>query len=389
MLSNLANSHETLHDVTAVEKVQAAIHEGTPEMFESLREPWQQLAAATQPFYQPEWFEAFTAFLAAEQTPLLLTVQRGKKLTGVLPLERSSRFFGHLPATTLRSLSNLHSCRYDLVQDGSDTKEVARAAWETLKGQLRWDVIEALDVPPGGAFESVMECARLDSYLVGKWPTRKMPFMSIATDGADPLASCPSRFKSLRQRLRRKENALRNQGAVEFSVQTEARSDALAHFFRLESSGWKRRSGSAIACSTALVSFYTAIAKAAERQGMLRLYSLRLRGEPIAMQFGLEMNETYYSLKIGYDEAYQKFSPGQMLMKHVINDLAKKRVSRFDLLGPRMEWKSVWTDHHQEHNNCYIFRPGLKGALMHATCFRLGPHLRKVKYRFKGDPQAV
>jgi CelD/BcsL family acetyltransferase involved in cellulose biosynthesis len=350
---------------------------------------WRTLTSkgvCSEPFYQPEWFQAFQVNLAPEAEPLFVTAYKGAELIGLLPLMQGRAGVGILSFCNFQSLSNLHSCRFDLIHDGTAKEEVAEAVWGCLRENRSWDVIEVKDVPTKGNFESLMACARADGFSTAVWPTRRMPYLPLPLAGHDPFKNCPERFKGSRARLKGKEKKLRQEGVLEFSLTTEAAPDILESFFRLEASGWKGQNGSAISLSTALVSFYTTIAKIAEKRGCLRIYSLKLDGQPIAMHFGLQMNGVYSIPKVAYDERYKRYSPGLVLTKYVIEAITKDGATCFDFLGPRMEWKSVWTSYVREHATCYIFNRTVRGALL-KTALHVGAQLRKLKHRFKGDPQ--
>ena len=352
---------------------------------------WRQLTAqgvCGEPFYQPEWFQVFQVSLAPKTSPYLVSVHKGDDLVGLLPLMRSRSVLGRIPASCLQSLSNLHSCRFDFVHDGTAREPITKTAWECVRDNGDWDVIEARDVPMNGNFEGFMDHARLDGFPTLLWPTRKMPYLPLSADGQDPFTNCPDRFKGSRSRLKGKEKKLRQEGPVDFTLTKEADPEIVGKFFKLEASGWKGQNGSAISLSSSLINFYTTIAKVAEKQGTLRLYSLRLSGEPIAMHFGVQMNGVYYIPKVAYDERYKKFSPGLLLAKYVIEALTQEGISCFDFLGPRMEWKCVWTPYVREHANCYIFNRTVKGRALHAAV-KAAAHLRRLKYRWKGDPQEI
>lgn len=352
---------------------------------------WRALTSfgrCAEPFFQPEWFRAFHQAFAPQSNPLLVTAYHGKQLLGILPLVRSKRFLGRIPATTLHGLSNVHSCRFDLLHDGSRRQEVSAATWLALKKRTDWDVIEARDVPADGNFKDLLARAREDGHPIAVWPTRKMPFLPLSLNPKDPFANCPERFKGSRSRLRSKERKLQQEGPIELTLTREANQEILRHFFELEASGWKGAQGSAISLHSSRMDFYTTIAALAAEQGTLRLYSLTLGGRPIAMHFGLTMNGVYYIPKVAYDEKYKKFSPGLILAKRVIETLTNEGATRFDFLGPRMEWKCVWTSHANEHANCFIFQRSLKGRALKAA-IDLGAGIRRLKYRCKGDPQEI
>lgn len=358
----------------------------------TLSEGWQALTsegAFAEPFYQPEWFAAFAESFARHQPALLLTVWNDVKLRGVMPLLRKSSFFGGIPARTYRSLSGIHSCRYDLIHDQTDSHHIINLIWRTLHRDESWDVIEAEDVPAGGAFRRLMDEAKAAGFYVGLWPTRKTPILSIPTQGGDPLENCPRDYKSIRSRLKSKLKRLQQQGDVVFEVHTSECDEPFKRFLLLESSGWKGRTKSAIAASLVTTRFYTSMVEALQKRGMLRIYSLRVGAKTIAMQLGLATNGVYYAPKVAYDETFASYSPGQLLNSHVIADLCNNRFSKYDFLGPRAAWKVVWTSEVREHSNCYIFRPTLRGRMLYALAMHGATSLRRIYRKLYGDPQAI
>ncbi|MCO6430326.1 MAG: GNAT family N-acetyltransferase [Deltaproteobacteria bacterium] len=344
-------------------------------------------AAHRQPFFQPYWFKNFAEAFEPDATIALLEAKADTRLIAILPLVESERFLRKIPARVLRSLSGIHSCRFDLVS-GEENREVAiERCWQTLKDDGLWEVIEALDVPKGGAFEEMLRSAARDGYPVGIWPTRKSPFLPIPADPGNPFANCPAEYEGTRSRLKAKRRKLHKQGALTVDIIADECQQAVDQFFTLEASGWKGRKGSAIKGNTVLERFYRGVAESAARSGNLRMYRMTLNDEPIAMQFGLLMDDHYYIPKIAYSERHGKFSPGLLLMEDVITDLSQRGIKELDFLGPRMEWKCVWTSHVREHANLYIFRKGLKGRLLHSFGFRAASAARNVRMKFFGDEQ--
>jgi CelD/BcsL family acetyltransferase involved in cellulose biosynthesis len=351
---------------------------------------WRHLVEAgqhAQPFYQPEWFSAYARSFAAGADTRMLAVSEGERLIGLLPIMRKSSFFGRVPARAISSLSGIHSCRFDLITGAEDRGAVALAAWRALAIDDSWDVFEALDVPERGSFLGIVECARNAGFLVGAWPTRSSPVLRIPKSGSDPFMNCPRSFRSFRKRLKSKLNKLNQLGEVSFKVEENCYDEGLARFLVLESSGWKGKNRSAIASNSQSTEFYSSVVEFLKGRGQLRLYSLYLNAKPISMHLGLLMDGVYYSPKVAYDEAFSYFSPGHLLVQHIIADLATIGVHTFEFLGPRAFWKLVWAPDLIEHSNWYIFRPNLKGRCLHSLTMRVAPRLRSLRHRMRGDPQ--
>jgi CelD/BcsL family acetyltransferase involved in cellulose biosynthesis len=278
-----------------------------------------------------------------------------------------------------------------LIHDGSNQQQVVEALWESLSKDPWWDVIEAEDVPHGGAFYALLECARAAGFLVGTWTTRKTPVLPLPAPNQDPFSNCPQTFKSLRSRLKSKLRRLEEaqQGKVSFEVEQHGTPELFERFVKLEASGWKGSQGSAIAQRAEVNCFYERIVEYLTDAGALRCYALNAGGKTIAMHLGVLMNGVYYTPKVAYDESYAAFSPGQLLNQFAIKDLSRNGVKAYDFLGPRALYKCVWAPEVREHSNCYIFRSSLKGRFLHALTMRGAEYMRRVRYRIKGDPQDI
>ncbi len=365
------------------------------ETLTSLSEEWSKLAMQEpfpEPFFQPYWISAF-AETFHKATPIsLLTVRHNGELAGILPMKRESRFFGKFPANTLRSLSGIHSSRFDFMCQPKRRDELTRAAWLQLKAEKSWDVFEAQHVPHDGRLPGILKYAKEDGYLIAQWPSQRSPYLDFPPPGGDPFKNSPPRYKSSRNRLKGYHKKLAQFGEPHLEVTNQFQEHLFERFIALEKSGWKGKHGGAIGNNATATEFYRTAMSAASRQGHFRMYSLVLKNkpdQPIAMDMGLLINNRYYSPKIAYDESYAKCSPGILLGGMVLTDLASQGIDRFDFLGSQSRHKSIWSLAARPHYHCYIFRPTLMGRARHALISHVLPRIRKIKYSLYGDPQDV
>lgn len=122
----------------------------------------------------------------------------------------------------------------------------------------------------------------------------------------------------------------------------------------IEQRGWKSRSGSAMARDPAKEAFFRAWLREACLQGSLRIAFLRIGQQAVAMQMALVMANRFWLLKIGYDEAYGKCSPGNLLMLHTIGHAAREGLETYEMLGAMEPWiADLWT---QERHECLRLR---------------------------------
>jgi CelD/BcsL family acetyltransferase involved in cellulose biosynthesis len=152
---------------------------------------------------------------------------------------------------------------------------------------------------------------------------------------------------------------------------------ALERLFDLEKSGWKGRTGTAMASADATRRFYTEIAHAAERLGYLSLYLLEFGQTLVAGHYGLTYKGRYYTPKVAYAESYAVYGPGHIMVDAVLRDCVQRGLHEFDFLGPRMDFKMEWASEERAHSNCYVFRAGLFGQTLYGAKFRVMAALRK------------
>ena len=118
----------------------------------------------------------------------------------------------------------------------------------------------------------------------------------------------------LRRRLRRNERRLAERGRLEHRVMGggDDAGEWIEQFLRLEASGWKGASGTALACSDAGRGYFTQVATAAHARGRLLMLGLDYEGEPIARRCGFVAGEGSFAFKTAYDERFARYSPGAM-----------------------------------------------------------------------------
>ncbi len=109
----------------------------------------------------------------------------------------------------------------------------------------------------------------------------------------------------------------------------------LRHGFAIEDSGWKGRAGSSVLKNPGTIDFYLRQARHLAETGELRLVFLEHQGRPIAFEYGWQAKGVYFSLKIGYDEAFASRKPGRVLRTLLLQQcFAAGDVRGIDLLGP-------------------------------------------------------
>jgi hypothetical protein len=147
--------------------------------------------------------------------------------------------------------------------------------------------------------------------------------------------------------FRRAQRRAEQTGELQFEVHAPVPGPALDRLmdeaYEVESRSWKGSGGTALAMDPLLGPFYRRLAQAAAQSGQLRLCFLRIAGQAAAMQLALQGEGRFWLMKIGYDAAYARCSPGQLLMLHTIGHAASQGLMSYEMLGNAADWTAGWT----------------------------------------------
>ncbi|CAM3526289.1 GNAT family N-acetyltransferase [Corallococcus sp. ZKHCc1 1396] len=348
--------------------------------FDALEAEWNALVTRVddQVFYRHEFVRCWLEHFASGATLRILTARNATgDLVAVLGLQEQEGHQYGVPVRQLLSLTNKHSCRFDLLAE--EPKQASAAFLSHLMGDPDWDVLRLSDVPEDGAAWALMHAARGAGMPWGAWPSARSPYLPLPST-VEAWTKGRSNAKPLRRRRRRLEEKGRVE--VERVSGSEGLEARLEEAFALEQSGWKAQQGTAIAQAEHRRGFYTSLARMAADRGWLGLYFLRLDSRPIAFQYGLEYGDRYLAMKPGYDESLGEVSPGHLLTESLIQDFIGKGLKELDLLGDDAPYKREWTREVRQHHWLFIYRDTLVGQALQRSKFRWAPVAKRMVGRW-------
>src|SRR5262249_6200196 len=245
------------------------------EAFNALGKQWNAALARgprDEPMLRHEWVRAWIENFASGATLRTFLARAGSELHAAVPLiearERSADTC-FLPLTTWSTPHNDHSQRGGVLL-GPRGKEALPALWDKLAGAAGWDRLRLRDLPHGAPEWKLRDLAEPAGFPCGLWTSLRSPYLvlpaiesPVAGVDAKKAARRPppavSRYDQVesrldskfRQNLRRRRRRLAEQGEVRYALVSGENAKeldcALADFFAIEASGWKGRSGTAIA----------------------------------------------------------------------------------------------------------------------------------------------
>jgi CelD/BcsL family acetyltransferase involved in cellulose biosynthesis len=339
------------------------------DRLEPITEEWNDLACdvGATPFVHPGWTTCWWS--AFGRGALRLFVARHQdRLVAVLPM-------GYRRGA-LRSPTNAHTPVFDLLAGRpAATTALADELFATRANEIE---IGPLD-ETGSTLPVLTAAAQAAGYRVFVEPAKRAPYIPGASTLTEHRRSLSHNIRhDAERRLRR----LLETGAVSVQVSDgrERLDDLLDEGFAVEAASWKGAKGTAILSRPSTDSFYRGVAHWAGSLGWLRLAFLRLDGRAIAFQFDLESGRTYYSLKIGYDPAYERFSPGKLLAYAMVSRAVATGLAGYELLGTDEAWKYRWTNRVHERVVVRAFAPSAAGLLAWSSRTRVRPLARRVPF---------
>jgi CelD/BcsL family acetyltransferase involved in cellulose biosynthesis len=331
---------------------------------------WRRLeSAASLPMQSHAFAAALAGTLLAEAHIEIFFIPDRGDLASLLALSRERGRFSRWTLIGAHEVCEPHDalCR---------SPQAARRLAEAIVQDSR--AVELDRIPVGSPLIPALREAIRGKGRVSVRPAIPTPTIVLDERWKDP-SSC---FNSGRRSdFRRAARRASEYGEVSFEILSPRPAEFDALFdeaVRVELRSWKREAGTAIAVDRAKESCFRHFFRSACEDGNFRIAFLRIDGQAVAMQMALEWQRRYWLFKIGFDEAFERCSPGTLLMLHTIGWAANRELRAYELLGNVEPWiAQFWT---REQHDCvclraYPFNPSGAAAFAADAAAWLGKRL--------------
>jgi CelD/BcsL family acetyltransferase involved in cellulose biosynthesis len=233
------------------------------------------------------------------------------------------------------------------VIDRAHLDETLHAMLDTLAGDPQLPKIAALEamLMDGPTMESLRRVLAARGTAPCVLEEFQRPKLEAGVDGKTYLEKALS--SSSRKKLRQHRRRLGEKGVLTSGVicEPEQIRDALEDFMRIEAAGWKGRQGTALLCDPRNAAFIRKSMPAMAERGRASIHALYLDGKPVSMQLVVRAGGAAFTWKTAYDESYQDFSPGMLLLEdYTTAFLADSTITHVDSCShDDSGYMSVWT----------------------------------------------
>lgn len=347
-------------------------------------------SAVTLPGAQAEplaiWLEEF----APRSKFHALVLRDGVRMVASLPLVEQG-LAGVLRVGCLPN--NYYAMGGDLAIDPDcNPQQVFTHLTAALK-QLPWRMLAiqdiAIDAPRWRQFQEAAANAGLAADFEHRWDTG---ITDIPHDWKQFMAS---RSRKVRSAMKRSFERLRDAGGSELRVLEYVASHEveqhLRRGFEVEDRSWKSGAGTSVLRLPRVFRFYCRQAAALAASGNLELAFLEHAGQSIGFMYGIHAKGVYYPAKIGYDDKFAAFSPGQLLNCQMLERFQQMHeLEHLDFHGPIGPAFGRWATRSYRSGQLLVAVRGAVGRTVCRAIPKLRSRLRTLRNRWRGSaPPAI
>jgi CelD/BcsL family acetyltransferase involved in cellulose biosynthesis len=315
--------------------------------------------------YSFNWFHNWSNSFLEDKPIHVVALEKDERLLSVLPLYKEKIPYLKLKMSVLKSMTNWHSHRFDLLADQENEEVFSKTIEAAFKGG-KSNVIVLNFVPKNSNVFKWIESS-----------CKHMNWNFVVSDHSENFqvkeaTNYDSFFEQLDGKFRRNMRAVEKkaQSMGNLSLKKLSSEDEIAHFlekgFAIEASGWKGTQGTAITCNQTVQRFYEGIAKDLFKRGQFDAYLLSNETYDLAFFYCIKGFGVTRALKIGSNENFRNFAPGMLITIEVLKQLHEKgNFNVWDFCGGHARWKKDWGNHSEKLFNVAIYNNNFIGKSLY------------------------
>jgi len=331
-----------------------------PAPFLGLEESWSRVSAeVATPMETLDWAVSCSLAFGDPTDVRVISVRDGSKLLGAAPMIRvGSGWNSRLEHAGTRRLCEPNDLwAVDAPAMTQLTRALVECGMPLILGRL----------PTGSPAIDAIKNACRGRGVVHQRLQARFPYIPLSADWREPEQNLSTRRRSDIRRARRQAAKLGSVGVRIFCPETSEVAEVVELAMSVEAKSWKGSQGSAMATDKPVGDFFLHYARRAARSGCLRVSFLQIGDAVAAMQIGVVHAGRFWVLKVGYNPAYGRASPGILLMIETIKYAVAHGLETYELLGSAADWTRVWTEHERESVSLWVYPANTRGAVALAS----------------------
>lgn len=319
------------------------------------------LSASRTPFLTSEWLHSWWAHLRGSATLNLIGVRSHGQLIGLAPLMLARRGLPFSSQLEFLGTGVAGSDYLDLIVHRGHEEDALEAIARALESQQL--ALHLDHLPPASLAERLRQRLAASGWSAIETSPDVCPIIDLTGHTWDSYLGTTG--SSHRANVRRRLRALESEFTVRFELAAshDRRRTALEALMAFHDQRWN---GESSAFSTpAARAFHHDITRRAFEAGSLRLYSLLLDDQPVAVMYGFVQDHRFYFYSHGYSDAHSKYSVGLVLMALTIRAaIEEEGATEFDMLYGHEAYKKLWARVERPLGRLQLFPPDMAGNLL-------------------------
>ncbi|MBL7069003.1 MAG: GNAT family N-acetyltransferase [Candidatus Omnitrophica bacterium] len=334
-----------------------------------LREKWDALfdksAIKDNIFLTFDWVITWWGIYGEGKKLFVITIEKDSRLIGIAPLYVKLAPQGF---KELRFLGDIEICPDHLgfIWEEKHKEIVVQGVVDYLKSNAgEWDVIDFIGIREEEE-ETIKKRFKMAGLIAQGKPYTVCPYVELPGKWDDYLRTFSSNRSSW---IRRRTRVLLKDLEGSFLTHKDMGSieDAHRHLVYLHQSRWNDRDlrGGCFS-SKRFTEFHKAISRILAQSNSLILNFLKVKEEVVAALYGFRRNGKIYFYQSGFDERWNKYSVGSVIMSQSIKQAIDSQCSEYDMLRGDDAYKDIWAKKRRKDFRIQAFNNNLKGYALFA-----------------------
>lgn len=359
--------------------------------FFALKPDWDRIVEAARPQHVCltfDWFWSWWAAFSEGRSLHILVAYEHDELIGIAPLVSVTGRVAGLPARKIQFMYNENAPCCDFLISREPRGVLDAFLGHLLRRADLWDAIELKNIPDDSPHGSLLaDLCRARELPFFRKAGFRSPYLRIDSDWQTYSVSKGKKFLKTQRNIR---NRLKKTGLCRIDC-VSGRDQALAVFGEIvavSARSWKRRCGGDLSSQRQDRLFFEQLCRTFGQTESLRIWLLRVNGNPVAYEFHLARNEEIYALRSDFDLRFKKLSPGTYLDAQITRRYFDERKKNYDLCGHDEEaYKKRWTQLTRDRRHFLIYKPSLFGRFLRlidtGMCYPLKEMIKRNPYFFR------
>ncbi|MDP3979777.1 MAG: GNAT family N-acetyltransferase [Chlamydiota bacterium] len=318
------------------------------DLLEGLSEQWNSLLQHTKAntlFLTYEWVRAWWDIYGRGGTLFLVVIKDGDDLIGIAPLYiESALVLKFIPIRQVCFIGDKHvaPCFLNFILEAGRESEIIPLIFQIIKGMNSWDRLMFDEM-----HESAMEIALMTDAMrrMGLFVLSRRryacPYQALAGTMREFMQEPDVVFKKIT--ATRHVPKLMKHHIVQFNdqINEEDLDDHINTFISLHNERWHLVGKKSFFDYVGTTKFFRAICHTFYENGCLKMSSLLVDGEIVAMECGVIYSNAYYAYQLACASKGRQYRAGAVLTYHIFESLVGN-VQTFHYLRGKETYKYQW-----------------------------------------------